>query len=56
METIMTKTNDTSYDAVAKSERELTDDELDAVSGGSEPRAFEIKDWSFGTNGLVSTS
>jgi bacteriocin-like protein len=40
-------------DAVAKSERELTDDELDAVSGGSEPRAFEIKDWSFGSNGVA---
>jgi hypothetical protein len=34
METIMTKTSDTSYDAVAKSERELTDDELNYVSGG----------------------
>ncbi len=30
----MTKTSDTSYDAVAKSERELTDDELNYVSGG----------------------
>jgi bacteriocin-like protein len=54
MEKIMSKTNETSYEAVAKSERELTEDELDAVSGGSGSRAFEIKDWSFGSNGLVS--
>jgi len=34
MEKIMSKTNDTSYEAVAKSERELTEDELNLVSGG----------------------
>jgi hypothetical protein len=34
METIMSKTNDTSYEAVAKSGRELTEDELNYVSGG----------------------
>jgi ATP/maltotriose-dependent transcriptional regulator MalT len=31
---IMSKTNHTSYGAAATSERELTIDELDAVSGG----------------------
>jgi bacteriocin-like protein len=36
--------------------RELTDDELDAVSGGSEPRAFEIKDYGFGVSMPVTTS
>jgi type VI protein secretion system component Hcp len=30
----MSKTNDTSYEAVAKSGRELTEDELNYVSGG----------------------
>jgi hypothetical protein len=32
----MSKTNDTSYDVAATSERELTIDELDTVSGGLE--------------------
>ena len=34
METIMSKTNHTSYGAAATSERELTIDELEHVSGG----------------------
>jgi bacteriocin-like protein len=36
METIMSKTNHTSYGTAARSEHELTIDELDAVSGGFE--------------------
>ena len=32
----MSKTNDTPYDAVAKSEHELTEAELEQVSGGNE--------------------
>ena len=34
MEKIMSKTNDTSYDVAATSERELTEAELETVSGG----------------------
>ena len=34
MEKIMSKTNETSYDPVATSERELTEAELEHVSGG----------------------
>jgi bacteriocin-like protein len=36
MEKIMSETNDTSYGIAARSEHELTIDELDAVSGGFE--------------------
>jgi bacteriocin-like protein len=32
-------------------ERELTNDELDAVSGGAGNPAFEIVDWGFGIDG-----
>lgn len=35
----MSKTNHTSYGAAAKSERELTKAELDAVVGGGKPKA-----------------
>jgi bacteriocin-like protein len=42
MEKIMSKTNDTSYNAVAKSERELTEDELNLVSGGKEYKLKEV--------------
>jgi hypothetical protein len=45
---IMSKTNDTS--------RELTSDELDAVSGGSDHKAIEIKDYGFGVSMPVTTS
>jgi hypothetical protein len=34
MENIMSKTNDTSYDVAATSERDLTEAELETVSGG----------------------
>jgi bacteriocin-like protein len=37
---MMSKSNDTSYDAVAKSERELTKDELNLVSGGTNQNEF----------------
>jgi bacteriocin-like protein len=36
----MSKTNDTSYDAVAKSERELNEAELNQVSGGTDQNKF----------------
>jgi hypothetical protein len=36
--TLMSKTNHTSYGAVATSECELTEAELDAVVGGTEPQ------------------
>jgi hypothetical protein len=35
---------------------ELTEHQLDTVSGGSGPRAFEIKDWSFGTTNSTSAT
>jgi len=35
MEKIMSKINDTSYDVAATSERELTEAELELVSGGA---------------------
>ena len=35
MEKIMSKTNDTSYDVAATSERELTEAELELVNGGA---------------------
>jgi bacteriocin-like protein len=37
---MMSKTNDTSYDAVAKSTRELTEAELNQVSGGTDKNEF----------------
>ena len=36
MEKIMNKTNDTSYDVAATSERELTGAELETVTGGTQ--------------------
>jgi bacteriocin-like protein len=38
METIMSKTNDTSYATAARSEHELTEDELNHVAGGTAPK------------------
>ena len=35
---------------------ELVDDELDAVSGGSDHKAIEIKDYGFGVSMPVTTS
>ena len=35
MEKIISKTNDTSYDVAATSERELTEAELELVNGGA---------------------
>ena len=42
MEKIMSKTNDTSYDVAATSERELTEAELDFVAGGTPPTHYEF--------------
>ena len=42
MEDIMGKTNDTSYDVAATSERELTEAELDFVAGGTPPTHYEF--------------
>ena len=36
--------------------RELVDDELHAVSGGSDYKAIEIKDYGFGVSMPVTTS
>ncbi len=38
----MSKTNDTSYDVAAASERELTEAELDLVAGGAPPPHYEF--------------
>ena len=55
MEKIMSKTN--MHNSEAKLEvRELVDDELDAVSGGSDYKAIEIKDYGFGVSMPVTTS
>ena len=38
----MSKTNDTSYNVAAMSERELTEAELDFVAGGTPPTHYEF--------------
>ena len=38
----MSKTNDTSYDVAATSERELTEAELDFVAGGTPPNPLRV--------------
>jgi bacteriocin-like protein len=55
MEQIMSKT--TVHDPEVDLEvHELTDDELDVVSGGSDHKAIEIKDYGFGVSMPVTTS
>jgi hypothetical protein len=51
MEEIMSKTNDSSYDVAATSERELTEAELDLVAGGA-PTHYEFGA-SYGINDLA---
>jgi hypothetical protein len=49
----MSKTNHTSYGAVATSERELTVDELDAVSGGGTNGGNVAGGWDLKHNTIV---
>jgi bacteriocin-like protein len=50
METTMSK------DKSKERARELTETELNAVSGGSDHKAIEIKDYGFGVSMPITTS
>jgi bacteriocin-like protein len=51
----MSRTNETSYDAIAKSERELTEAELNHVSGGTDPNKFPSDSLKFNFGGIEWT-